>query len=340
MAWWQWSKTAGNNATADSTINWAEGQSPSSVNDSARAMMARLAEYRDDSSGLLTLGGTSTAYTVSTNQGLSSTPNNGQMIAVTPAATNGVGVTLQADSGNTYPIQTSAGTAISAGVMLNGTPYVLVFNSSQGAWILRGFQGNPYNIPLGGLLLHTVNTAPNSNFAFANGQAISRTTYASYFNAVGTTYGSGDGVSTYNILDAMATTIIGLDGMGGAGASQRVNVAGGNFNATVLAARGGRQALDIAQNQLPNVVPSASFSGSTQDMNLVFSGAGIRLLTSGSGAFSTADSGAQNVGESNFPANYTPSGSVTVGSINGGVTQQTTPTVQPSIALPIFVRIF
>jgi len=36
------------NATDDGSINWAEEQSPSSVNDSARAMMARLSEYRDD----------------------------------------------------------------------------------------------------------------------------------------------------------------------------------------------------------------------------------------------------------------------------------------------------
>lgn len=35
-----WSTTAANNATGDSSINWAEGQLPSTVNNSARAMMA------------------------------------------------------------------------------------------------------------------------------------------------------------------------------------------------------------------------------------------------------------------------------------------------------------
>jgi hypothetical protein len=39
----QWSTTAANNATADPSINWQEGQAPSTVNDSARAMMAALA---------------------------------------------------------------------------------------------------------------------------------------------------------------------------------------------------------------------------------------------------------------------------------------------------------
>jgi hypothetical protein len=41
----QWSQTAANNATADPTINWQEGQAPSTVNDSARAMMAVLAVW-------------------------------------------------------------------------------------------------------------------------------------------------------------------------------------------------------------------------------------------------------------------------------------------------------
>lgn len=45
MALWQWSTTAANNATADPSINWQEGQPPSSVNDSARAMMAAIAAW-------------------------------------------------------------------------------------------------------------------------------------------------------------------------------------------------------------------------------------------------------------------------------------------------------
>ena len=42
-----WSTTAATNSTADATILWSEGQAPSTVNDSARAMMAALASWRD-----------------------------------------------------------------------------------------------------------------------------------------------------------------------------------------------------------------------------------------------------------------------------------------------------
>ena len=48
-----WSTTAATNATADSTINWAEGQAPSSVNDSARALMASWAKWREDQNGTI-----------------------------------------------------------------------------------------------------------------------------------------------------------------------------------------------------------------------------------------------------------------------------------------------
>src|SRR5579883_736083 len=55
---YKWSLTASANATADSSINWAEGMAPSAVNDSARAMMARIAEWRNDISGTITTGDT------------------------------------------------------------------------------------------------------------------------------------------------------------------------------------------------------------------------------------------------------------------------------------------
>ena len=40
-----WSTTAATNATADSNINWAEGQAPSTVNDSSRQVMAAIAAW-------------------------------------------------------------------------------------------------------------------------------------------------------------------------------------------------------------------------------------------------------------------------------------------------------
>lgn len=44
-------------------------------------------------------------------------------------------------------------------------------------------------------------TTPPEGFLKANGAAVSRTTYGDLFAAIGTTYGSGDGSTTFNLPD-------------------------------------------------------------------------------------------------------------------------------------------
>src|SRR5690242_7615980 len=109
LPFFNWSRTAASNATADSTVNWSEGQAPSSINDSARAMMASTAAFRDDIAGAIVTGGTSTAYTVTSYQVFDTLAHlDGKMIAFTPHATStnavGVDVTLNVDSLGAKPI--------------------------------------------------------------------------------------------------------------------------------------------------------------------------------------------------------------------------------------------
>src|SRR5260370_4755618 len=95
MALWKGSRTGPSNATADNTINWAEGMAPSAVNDSARAMMERLAEWRDDVSGTITTGGTATPYTLASHQGFDNFADmNNAMMTFVPHALNGATETL------------------------------------------------------------------------------------------------------------------------------------------------------------------------------------------------------------------------------------------------------
>ena len=53
-------------------------------------------------------------------------------------------------------------------------------------------------IPVGTILPFAGNSIP-SGFLACNGAAVSRTTYAALFSAIGTTYGSGNGSSTFNL---------------------------------------------------------------------------------------------------------------------------------------------
>ena len=96
MTFFTWSRTASANASADSTINWAEGQAPSTVNNSARAEMAALAKFRDDLGGSIASGGTVTAYTATSYQGFASSSANldGFLIGIEFHAANGLSPTL------------------------------------------------------------------------------------------------------------------------------------------------------------------------------------------------------------------------------------------------------
>ena len=260
MAFWKWSRTASSNALSDNTVNWAEGMAPSAVNDSARAMMARLAEWRDDISGTIVTAGSATAYTVASNQGFDNFADmNGAMLAFVPHATSGATVTLNVDGLGAKPLRYGPSLELQSGVLIQGTPYAATYNNSDGAFYLQGGFANPYGIPLGGLLPYVGASAPNSAFALPSGQAISRTTYASLFSLVGTTFGAGDGSTTFNIPDLRGRAVFGLDDMNGS-AANRITVAGGNFDGTVLGGTGGAQNHTLAVSEIPRGLHSLTDS--------------------------------------------------------------------------------
>lgn len=250
MTLFKWSRTAASNAAADSSINWAEGQPPSSVNDSARATMAAVAKYRDDIAGALLTSGTGTAYALTSYQGFDTLAHmDGAMVAFTPHATNGATVTLNVDGLGAKPLRSAPGTELLAGVLVQGTPYVATYSNADLAWYLHGFFGNPHNIPLGGMLPYIGTTAPNSSFVLPYGQAISRTTYAALFSLISTTFGSGDGSTTFNVPDLRGRTLFGLDNMGGSAALRLTTIGSG----TTLGAAGGGETKTVAQANLPNI---------------------------------------------------------------------------------------
>jgi microcystin-dependent protein len=279
-----WSQTAGSNATADSTINWAEGQAPSSVNDSARAMMASLAKYRDDMNGSITTGGTSSAYTVTTNSVFDSLAHmSGQTLCFSVHLTNADSPTLNVDGLGAKPIRNATGVSIPAGTLILGSPYRATYFNSTSEWVLESFYGNPYNIPIGGSLDFWGDTAPNSAFAFPYGQAISRTTYATLFSLLGTTYGVGNGSTTFNLPDVRGRVVAGKDNMGGTGAG-RMQTGNGGVDGTTLGAAGGADTQTLTLAQLP--------TGITSTVTGTCSSSNILTADSPTTSFSTGTSGA------------------------------------------------
>jgi microcystin-dependent protein len=294
---------------------------PSAVNDSARAMEARLAEWRDDISGTITTGGTSTAYTVTSNQIFDTLAHmNGAMIAFVPHTTNGATVTLNVDGLGAKPLRYGPSLELQSGVLVQGTPYVATYNNSDAAFYLKGFTANPYGVPLGGMMPYIGTTAPNTAFVLPFGQAISRTTYATLFSLVSTAFGVGDGSTTFNIPDLRGRAVFGLGAMGGSDAG-RITVAGGNFNGVVLGATGGAQNHTLTQAELPTAI------GSSSEAAIPYSITGPNNITTG----------ASNVATPfwNAGVNIT-SGGVTIVNSGGGSAHSILP---PAITLPFILRV-
>jgi phage-related tail fiber protein len=63
---------------------------------------------------------------------------------------------------------------------------------------------------VGQVCFFAMNSAP-SGFLTCAGQAVSRTTYSALFTAIGTTYGSGDGSTTFNLPDLRGEFVRGMD---------------------------------------------------------------------------------------------------------------------------------
>ncbi|MDE5451339.1 phage tail protein [Bradyrhizobium sp. CSA112] len=249
-----WSRTAASNATADPSVNWQEGQAPSSVNDSARAMMASAAGFRDDISGAIATGGTSTAYTVASYQVFNSLANmSGQMIAFTPHATNGATVTLNVDGLGAMPLRSAPSVELPAGVLVQGSPYIALYNSSDSVFYLHGYYVNPYSIPIAGGIDYWGTTAPNSSFAFPAGQAISRTTYSTLFAIIGTAYGVGDGSTTFNLPDKTGR----VSAMKESSATRLTSAYFGASGAT-LGATGGSESNTLSLAKIPTGIQSTN----------------------------------------------------------------------------------
>lgn len=133
-----WSTTAATNSGSDSAVNWAEGQAPSSVNDSARGMMAAVAKWRDDHNGTLTTAGSSTVYTLASNQVFGSL-TAGYEITFCLDETNGATVTINVDGLGAKPLRPAPGVELAAGQLKAGVPYrATYFTSNSGEWILHG----------------------------------------------------------------------------------------------------------------------------------------------------------------------------------------------------------
>ncbi len=139
-----WSQTPNTNATADTNVNWAEGMAPSAVNDSARAVMASAAKWRDDNNGTVVTSGTSLAYTAVTNQ-VEGALTSGYTVALSFHVGNDAAATLAVDGLTAKPLQVYAGKAVGLAQYPLGAIQSFTYSSTgTGQWIAKdAFQAQP-----------------------------------------------------------------------------------------------------------------------------------------------------------------------------------------------------
>lgn len=63
---------------------------------------------------------------------------------------------------------------------------------------------------VGSITMYGGSTVP-SGYLLCDGQAVSRTTYSDLFDVIGTTYGAGDGSTTFNVPNLKGKIPVGLD---------------------------------------------------------------------------------------------------------------------------------
>jgi hypothetical protein len=228
-----WDTTAANNDDADtaSGVNWAEGQNPSTVNNSARAMMAEFAKWLSDNRGSLTTAGTGDAYTVTEAQTLGTLADGDTLMVRTDRANTGA-ATLDAKNW-----KRPDGTAYASGEITTDTIYLVSYHLSADEW--RTVGESSVLVDSGTLVAETTYTSGSGN------HVLNTSTRSYIIEAIG---GGGGGGGT-TATDADSAIGAGGGGGGAWGRSRQTGLSGGETIAYAVGAGGaGGAAATVGSN--------------------------------------------------------------------------------------------
>ncbi|WP_142416140.1 phage tail protein [Bartonella massiliensis] len=230
---YDWSIIASENAYVDENINWAEGQPPSSVNDSARAMMQRIKEYLLDNGGVIETQFTvdeenkRTALRLATKS-FFETYMEGIVVRFKAQEVNrGItNVSLnQLPPRPTYMATPEGIVPLKGGEIQKGGLYELVYTrdiagKNADGWFLTNptiklpeippFPPLPESFSAGFIGTFASEKIP-SGWLLCDGKEYSRKNYANLFAVLGETWGKGDGQTTFNVPDLRGMFLRGLD---------------------------------------------------------------------------------------------------------------------------------
>lgn len=149
-----WSQTAADNGNSDATINWLEGQDPDTVNDSARAMMRRVAQFLADLAPTRFSTGFGNAYAV-TSQAAGANFRNGEIVSFIASFTNTGTATLNVNARGAKPLRAFTGVALKSGEIRNGQLVTAFFYAGADEWLVINSGAN-VNAMTEGLLTQSI----------------------------------------------------------------------------------------------------------------------------------------------------------------------------------------
>jgi microcystin-dependent protein len=213
-------------------------------------------------------------------------------------------------------VVTSSGSGLPSGAMVANGIYTLVYDANGTRWQLQGFTAAADPVPAGALMPFAGSAAP-SGYLLCAGQAVSRTTYSTLFAAIGSTYGAGDGSTTFNLPDLRGRVAAGKDDMNGSAANRITNAVSG-ITGTTLGASGG----DERQQQHTHTA-TVTDPGHTHSYQQVAAG-GSGQTSGGASSYNTsANTGSATTG-------------ITVSNANTGAGNSQN--VQPTIILNYIIK--
>lgn len=130
-----------------------------------------------------------------------------------------------------------------------GTLYIYYNDGNSSQWVPASPAPIGTTIPPGSMMDYAGATLP-TGWLFANGALVSRTIYAALFAAIGTTYGAGDGSSTFALPDLCGRVAAGPDNMGNITAKGRLTSTTMTPNGTTVGATGGTEQVTLTVAQL------------------------------------------------------------------------------------------
>lgn len=227
----QWSTLAANNATGVTNVNWAEGQAPSTVNNSARQEMADVATWyrtdgewidRNDSASFSS--GTIVTFTGINLTSIYNKDRRVRTVSSTPGTLHGTIIASSFSTNTTVTIAFDS-TAVLSNEAITDIAVGIISNSSAE-------RSTVFGIPTGVCVPFGSTAFEPTGFAFCNAQALNRTTEAPLFAVIGTSFGSSS-TSTFQTPDLRGRAPFGLDNMGGSAAgvitSTAADTLGGTF---------------------------------------------------------------------------------------------------------------